>query len=36
MNKNFAEYLNIDEKLRTSKYIQMYQVERLAGLGYKN
>lgn len=28
MNKNFAEYLNIDEKLRTSKYIQMYQVER--------
>ena len=28
MNKNFAEYLNIDEKLRTSKYIQMHQVER--------
>ena len=28
MNKYFAEYLNIDEKLRTSKYIQMYQVER--------
>ena len=28
MNKNFAEYLNIDENLRTSKYIQMYQVER--------
>ena len=28
MNKNFAEYLDIDEQLRTSKYIQMYQVER--------
>lgn len=22
MNKNFAEYLNIDENLRTLKYIQ--------------